>query len=86
MASLRRKKSKKQQAGDLLVDYLKLRTASKAAKGAGKGAKKAAKGTAVQVAKRPPLGKRLPLVLGAAAAVAVGAKLIHGHRGDPATV
>ena len=47
MAPFTRKKSKKQQAGYALVNYLKLRTAGKAAKGAGKGAKKAAKGTAV---------------------------------------
>jgi hypothetical protein len=84
MASLRprKKKSKKEQAGDLLVDYLRLKAAGKAAKGA----KKAAKGTAVyQVSKRTPMVKRIPFVLGAAAAAVVAAKLVHGRGGDPAT-
>ena len=45
--ALRKQKSRKQQVTDLAIDYLKLKTAGKAAKGAGKGAKKAAKGTAV---------------------------------------
>ncbi|MEA2437647.1 MAG: hypothetical protein QOF65_2203, partial [Thermoleophilaceae bacterium] len=34
MAKLKKRKSKKQQAGDLLMTYLKLKTATKAAKGA----------------------------------------------------
>ena len=41
--ALRKQKSRKQQAAELAVDYLKIKTATKAAKGA----KKAAKGTAV---------------------------------------
>jgi hypothetical protein len=71
--ALRKQKSRKQQVTGLAVDYLKLKTAGKAAKGAGKGAKKAAKGTAAyQVAKRAPRGRKLPLIVaGAAAAVLV---------------
>ena len=61
--ALRKQKSRKQQVGELAVDYLKIKTASKAAKGAGKGAKKAAKGTAVyKVAKKTPVVKRIPVV------------------------
>ena len=48
---LRRKKSRKSQAADLLGKYLKVEAAGKAAKGA----KKAAKGTA---ATRPPRRRR----------------------------
>jgi hypothetical protein len=83
MALLRRKKTKKQQAGDLLMNYLKLKAASKAAKGTAK----AAKGTAVQVYKRPSLVKRISLVAGAAVAAAVATKAIKSHSGsgDPAT-
>ena len=52
--ALRKQKSRKQQVAELAVDYLKIKTATKAAKGA----KKAAKGTAAyQVAKRTPLKK-----------------------------
>jgi hypothetical protein len=81
MAKLKKRKSKKQQAGDLLMTYLKLKTAGKAAKGA----KKAAKGTAVvQVAKRTPFVKRLPLIVGAGVAAVFAAKAIHGRGGDPA--
>jgi hypothetical protein len=77
----RRKKSRKDQATDLLATYLKVKTASKAAKGA----KKAAKGTAAyQVAKRRPFVKRVPLILaGAAAAVFVAIKA-RGGGGEPA--
>jgi hypothetical protein len=47
-------------------------------------AKKAAKGVAiVQVAKRTPV-KRIPLIVGAAVAALVAAKLVHGRGGDPA--
>ena len=80
--ALRRRKSKKSQAADLLGDYLKLKAAGKAAKGA----KKAAKGTAVyQVTKRSPLAK-LPLIAaGAAAAIFVATKALHrGDGGQPA--
>src|ERR671917_113792 len=67
--ALRRQKSRKQQVTDLAIDYLKLKTAGKAVKGTGKGAKKAAKGTAVyKVAKKTPLVKRIPVVIGAGAA------------------
>jgi hypothetical protein len=86
MALLTRKKSKKQQAGDVLVNYLKLKTAGKAAKGTAKGAKKAAKGTAVYgVAKRTPIIKRVPLVVGGIVAAVVATKVVKGHHGgDPA--
>ena len=68
--NLRRRKSKPQQATDLLASYLKLKAVSKSAKGA----KKAAKGTAVyQTAKRTPLVKRIPIVLGAVAAAGAAA-------------
>jgi hypothetical protein len=78
MAFLRRQKSKKQQASDLLGGYL--RPAGKAAKGA----KKAAKGTALQVSKRKPFAKRIPFVVGAAAAALIATKVVRGRGGDPA--
>jgi hypothetical protein len=79
--TLRRRKSRKAQAADLLGSYLKFKAAGKAAKGA----KKAAKGTAVyQVAKRTPLS-RLPLfAAGAAAAVFIATKALHRGGGEPA--
>jgi hypothetical protein len=83
MAPFTRKKSKKQQAGDMLANYLKLKTAGKAAKGAGKGAKKAAKGTAV-VAVSKPVWKRIPFVVGAGVAALVATKVVRGRHGDPA--
>ena len=70
--ALRRRKSKKSQAVDLLETYLKLQAAKKATKGATKGARKAAKGTAVyKVAKKTPVVKRIPIIAGAAVAAAV---------------
>ena len=80
--TLRRKKSRKSQAADLLGTYLKFKAASKAAKGA----KKAAKGTAAyQVAKRTPFVKRVPLIVaGAAAATFVALKLRSGGDEQPA--
>ena len=78
---LRRRKSKAQQAGDLLASYLKLKAVGKAAKGA----RKAAKGTAAyKVAKRTPVVKRVPIVLGAGLAAFVAAKLIGGGGDDSA--
>src|SRR3954454_21746863 len=78
--ALRRQKSRKQQVADLAVDYLKLKAAGKAAKGA----KKAAKGTAVyKTAKKTPGLKRLPLTNGAAVPAAVAAKVLPGRRGEP---
>ena len=63
--TLRRRKSKKARAADVLGDYIKLKAAGKAAKGA----KKAAEGTAVvKVAKRTPL-KKAGLFAGVTAAV-----------------
>jgi hypothetical protein len=68
--NLRRRKSKQQQAADLLASYVKLKAVSKTAKGA----KKAAKGTAAyQVAKRTPLAKRIPIMVGAVAAAGAAA-------------
>jgi len=80
--TLRRKKSRKAQAADVLGTYLKLKAAGKAAKGA----KKAAKGTAAyQAAKRTPMIKRVPLIIaGAAAAVFVAAK-VRGGEDEAAT-
>jgi hypothetical protein len=81
--TLRRRKSRKAQAADVLGSYLKLKAASKAAKGA----KKAAKGTAAyQVAKRTPVVRKLPLfVAGAAAAAFVAVKALnHGGEAEPA--
>jgi hypothetical protein len=77
---LRRRKSKPQQAADLLASYVELKAVAKTAKGA----KKAAKGTAAyQAAKRTPLLKSIPiLVLGAAAAAFAAIKLLGGGGGD----
>ena len=70
--TLRRRKSRKAQAADVLGTYLKFKAAGKAAKGA----KKAAKGTAAyQVAKRTPRGRKVPLI----AAGAVGRALRRGQ-------
>jgi hypothetical protein len=76
--TLRRKKSRKSQAADLLGTYLKFKAASKAAKGA----KKTAKGTAAyQVAKRTPMVRRVPLVVaGVAAAAFVAVKARNGRN------
>ena len=66
--TLRRRKSRKAQAADVLGTYLKVKAAGKAAKGA----KKAAKGTAVyQVAKKTPVAK-----LAAGAVAATGAAFV----------
>jgi hypothetical protein len=83
--TLRRRKSKKSQAADVLGNYLKLKAAGKAAKGA----KKAAEGTAVvKVAKHTP--KKAPLfavgaaAVTAAAIVAVKALRSGGDKAQPA--
>lgn len=80
--TLRRRKSRKAKAADLLGTYVKFKAAGKAAKGA----KKAAKGTAAyQVAKRTPL-KKLPLIVaGAAATVFVAVKALNRGGGEPAS-
>jgi hypothetical protein len=84
--ALRKQKSRKQQVTGLAVDYLKLKTAGKAAKGAGKGAKKAAKGTAVyKVAKKTPLVKRVPVIVGAGLAAIVATKVIKGRGSNAQT-
>jgi len=79
--TLRRRKSRKAQAADVLGNYIKLKAAGKAAKGA----KKAAKGTAAyQVAKRTPLVRRVPLILAGTAAAAFVAVKARGGGGDGA--
>ena len=84
--ALRKQKSRKAQVTDLAFDYLKLKTAGKAAKGAGKGAKKAAKGTAVyKVAKKTPVVKRIPVVLGAGIAAFAAVKFARSRGGEPST-
>jgi hypothetical protein len=81
--TLRRRKSRKSQAVDVLGSYLKVQAARKAAKGA----KKAAKGTAAyQVAKRAPGGRKVPLIAaGAVAALLVAFKATRRGDGEPAT-
>ena len=81
--ALRRQKSRKQQVAELAVDYLKIKTATKAAKGA----KKAAKGTTVyKVAKKTPVVKRIPVVLGAGIATLAAVKIVRGRsHSEPAT-
>ena len=76
--ALRKQKSRKQQVAELAVDYLKIKTATKAAKGA----KKAAKGTAVyKVAKKTPIVKRIPVIVGAGVAAVVATKVVKGRSG-----
>jgi hypothetical protein len=80
--TFRKQKSRKQQAGELAADYLKLQAAGKAAKGA----KKAAKGTAVyKVAKKTPFVKRIPVIIGAGVAALVAVKLVQSRQGEPST-
>ena len=81
--TLRRRKSRKSQAVDVLGSYLKVKAAGKAAKGA----KKAAKGTAAyQVAKRTPGVRKLPLIAaGAVAAVLVAVKATRRGGDQPAS-
>jgi len=82
--ALRRQKSRKQQVAELAADYLKIKAAKKAAKGAGK----AAKGTAVyKVAKKTPVVKRIPVVLGAGIATLAAVKIVRGRsHSEPAAV
>jgi hypothetical protein len=76
--TLRRRKSRKAKAADLLGTYVKFKAAGKAAKGA----KKAAKGTAAyQVAKRTPL-KKVGLVAAGAVATAIVAVKALNRGGD----
>jgi len=79
--TFRRRKSRTAKAADMLGTYLKLKAASKAAKGA----RKAAKGTAAyQVAKRTPIVKRIPLVVGAGAAAFLATRVLRGGGDDGA--
>ena len=79
--ALRRQKSKKSQVVDLLETYLKLQAAKKATKGA----RKAAKGTAVyKVAKKTPLVRRIPIIVGTGVAAAVVAAKLRSSGSDPA--
>jgi hypothetical protein len=81
--ALRKQKSRKQQVAELATDYLKVKAVTKTAKGAGKGAKKAAKGTAVyKVAKKTPVVKRIPVVLGAGIAALAAVKIVRGRSGS----
>ena len=77
--ALTRQKSRKQQVADLAADYLKIKAARKAAKGA----RKAAKGTAVyKVAKKTPIVKRIPVIVGAGVAAVVATKVVKGRGGN----
>ena len=77
--ALRRQKSKKSQVVDLLETYLKLQAAKKATKGA----RKAAKGTAVyKVAKKTPLVRRIPIIVGTGVAAVVVAAKLRSSGGD----
>ncbi len=79
---LRKQKSRKQQVAELATDYLKVKAATKTAKGAGKGAKKVAKGTAVyKVAKKTPVVKRIPVILGAGLATLAAVKIVRSRSG-----
>ena len=78
--TLRRRKSRKAQAVDVLGSYLKLKAAGKAAKGA----KKVAKGTAAyKVAKRTPLVRRIPVIAaGAGVAAVLAVKVLRGGNDE----
>ena len=66
--ALRRQKSKKSQVVDLLETYLKLQ---------------AAKGTAVyKVAKKTPIVRRIPIIIGTGVAAAVVAAKLRSSGGD----
>src|SRR3954463_4897472 len=85
----RRRKSKPAQAASLVGDYLKLKTAGKAARGAGKTAGKTAK-TVVAYKGTKGFVKRLPWIAGAAAGVGGGGgggarerARRRGRQGDP---
>jgi hypothetical protein len=83
MKTLRRKKTRRQRATALLGDYLKVKTAQKAAKGA----TRAAKGTAVVKASQGA-AKRTPIKPLAIAGAIGAAGLIAARRrggGSPAT-
>ena len=84
--ALRKQKSRKQQVAELAVDYLKIKTATKVAKGGAKGARKAAKGTAAyKVAKKTPIVKRVPVIVGAGVAALVATKVVKGRGGSEPT-
>ena len=81
--AFRRRKTRKSQVVSLLETYLKLQAAKKVTKGATKGARKAAKGTAVyKVAKKTPVVKRVPVVLGAGIATLAAVKIVRGRGGS----
>jgi hypothetical protein len=76
--ALRRQKSRKQQVAELASDYLKVKAVTKTAKGA----KKAAKGTAVyKVAKKTPMVRRIPVILGAGLATLAAVKVVRSRSG-----
>jgi hypothetical protein len=83
----RRRKSKPAKAASLVGDYLKLDTASKAARGAGKTAGNTAKAVVAYKGTKGVV-KRLPWIVGAAAgatAAFFGVKALRGGGGEPAT-
>jgi hypothetical protein len=77
--TFRRRKSRTAKAADVLGTYLKFKAASKVAKGA----RKAAMGTtAYKAAKRTPLARRIPMVLGAGVAAFLVTRVLRGgHDG-----
>ena len=85
--AFRRRKTRKSQVVNLLETYLKFQAAKKVTKGATKGARKAAKGTAAyKVAKKTPVVKRIPVVVGAGVATLAAVKIVRGRsHSDPAT-
>jgi hypothetical protein len=92
---LRRKKSRRDRVTQMAADYLKLKAAGKAAKGAGKGASKAAKGagkgasktakgTALAVRKSSKARRAGVVAAGAGVLAVVAAKLIRDRSsGEP---
>jgi hypothetical protein len=82
MALRKKQKSRKQQVAELAADYLKVKAVTKTAKGAGK----AAKGTAVyKVAKKTPVVKRIPVVVGAGIAALAAVKFARSRGGGEPT-
>jgi hypothetical protein len=78
--ALKRRKSTAQKVADALGTYAKVKAAKKVAKGAGK----AAKGTAVvQVAKRTPVVRRIPILAGAGLGIAAAVIAARRARSGP---
>jgi hypothetical protein len=80
---LKRQKSRRSRAADILTTYLKLETARKAAKGAAKAAKWTAYGKAAKtVAQRTPK-KGLLALAGGLGAAALAARKLRGTPAEP---